>query len=77
MRIETQHKATAMTYIDKTTDTIFFVGVLEVPGQKLELVNTKYKVLELTNENFVVRYNQVVPFTRTLQTITQTYMRVP
>jgi myo-inositol catabolism protein IolC len=58
-------------------DSLWIDAPLEVPGQPPVMLNVRCKVLELTNEKLVVRYKQIVPFTNTLHTITETYNVMP
>jgi hypothetical protein len=64
-------------YYDNRVDSLWIDAPLEVPGQPLVMLNVRCKVLELTNDKLVVRYKQIVPFTNTLHTITETYNSTP
>ncbi|TDH23514.1 hypothetical protein EXU57_17075 [Segetibacter sp. 3557_3] len=64
-------------FLDNANDSLIVVVPLEVPNLKPEIIMARCKVLELTVDKLVVRYNQIVPFTFTKQTNTQTYVAMP
>jgi hypothetical protein len=64
-------------YFDNRTDSLWIDGPLEVPGQPPVILNVRCKVLELTNDKLIVRYNQILPFTNTHHIVTETYVPLP
>jgi hypothetical protein len=61
-------------YYDNRSDSLWIDAPLEVPGQPPVMLNVRCKLLELTSNKLVVRYNQILPFTNTLHTVTETYV---
>jgi hypothetical protein len=67
----------AYYYYDNRVDSLWIDAPFEVPGQPPSTINVRCKVLELTNDKLVVRYNQTLPFTNTHHIVTETYVPLP
>jgi hypothetical protein len=62
---------------DNAADPLILLVPFEVPGQPIVITTFRCKVLDVTKDKLVIRYNQIVPFTFTPHTVTQTYKRIP